>query len=148
VATDHDGIPIGWAAAGANRHGHKLLDPTLAELVRRGLLEDVETAHLDRGYGADTVRQLMAGYGISDVVNARRRATGSAKAKVPGAARTAFGRSSGPTPGSPTSDSSAATPTAKVAHGLAQFALAVVFMITDKLIDWRDGWSPGCVAIR
>ena len=36
----------------------------------------------------------------------------------------------------------------KTRHRLAQFALAVVFIITAKLIDWRNRWSPGCVPIR
>ncbi len=28
------------------------------------------------------------------------------------------------------------------AHRLAQMALAVVFLLTAKLIDWRSRWSP------
>ena len=36
----------------------------------------------------------------------------------------------------------------KTRHRLAQLALAVVFIITAKLIDWRNRWSPGCVPIR
>jgi len=36
----------------------------------------------------------------------------------------------------------------KSVHRLAQFALAVVFLVTAKLIDWRNRWSPGCVPIR
>ena len=30
----------------------------------------------------------------------------------------------------------------KTIHRLAQFALAVVFLLTAKLIDWRNRWSP------
>ncbi len=30
----------------------------------------------------------------------------------------------------------------KVIHRLAQFALAVVCILTAKLIDWRNRWSP------
>jgi hypothetical protein len=33
-------------------------------------------------------------------------------------------------------------------HRLAQFALAVVFLLTAKLIDWRNRWSPGAAPIR
>jgi hypothetical protein len=36
----------------------------------------------------------------------------------------------------------------KPVHRLAQFALAVAFLLTAKLIDWRNRWSPGCVPIR
>ena len=43
---DAAGIPVGWAADGANRHDQTLFDPTLAAAAGRGLLEDVETLHL------------------------------------------------------------------------------------------------------
>jgi len=36
----------------------------------------------------------------------------------------------------------------KLVHRLAQFALAVVFLLTANLIDWRNRWSPGSVPIR
>lgn len=36
----------------------------------------------------------------------------------------------------------------KIKYHLAQFALAVTFLLTAKLIDWRDCWAPGCVPIR
>jgi hypothetical protein len=36
----------------------------------------------------------------------------------------------------------------KNSHRLAQLALAVVFLLTAKLIDWRNRWSPGSVPIR
>ena len=47
---DRAGIPVGWAADGANRHDTILFEPTLDDVARRGLLADVETLHLDRGY--------------------------------------------------------------------------------------------------
>ena len=33
-------------------------------------------------------------------------------------------------------------------HRLAQFALAVSFLLTAKLIDWRNRWSPSPACIR
>jgi hypothetical protein len=33
-------------------------------------------------------------------------------------------------------------------HRLAQFALAVSFLLTAKLIDWRNRWSPRSAPIR
>jgi hypothetical protein len=36
----------------------------------------------------------------------------------------------------------------KVAHRLAEFALAVTLLLTAKLIDWRNRWSPVVVPIR
>ena len=50
LAVDGAGIPVGWATDGANRHDSILFEPTLDSAARRGLLFDVETLHLDRGY--------------------------------------------------------------------------------------------------
>ena len=50
IATAAAGIPVGWTSAGAQRHDSVLLEPTLRALGDRGLLEDVQTVHLDRGY--------------------------------------------------------------------------------------------------
>ena len=36
----------------------------------------------------------------------------------------------------------------KPIHRRAQFALAVVCLLTAKLIDWRNRWSPGSLPIR
>jgi len=33
-------------------------------------------------------------------------------------------------------------------HRLAQFALAATFLLTAKLIDWRNRWSPSPACIR
>jgi hypothetical protein len=30
----------------------------------------------------------------------------------------------------------------RIAHRLAQLSLAIVLLITAKLIDWKDRWSP------
>lgn len=147
LATDRSGIPIGWATDGANRHDQKLLDATLGAVLRRGLLDDVATVHLDRGYDADTVRQTMADHEIADVVIARRRTTGRATAKrqVPLGLRWPVERTNA---WLANFGQLRRNTDRKIAHRLAQFALAVVFVITAKLIDWRNRWSPGCVPIR
>jgi hypothetical protein len=49
IATDHDGIPIGWEIDGANRHDFTLLEPTLDAIDGRGLHLDIATFRLDRG---------------------------------------------------------------------------------------------------
>ncbi|MGC8628169.1 MAG: hypothetical protein ACP5VR_11610, partial [Acidimicrobiales bacterium] len=36
----------------------------------------------------------------------------------------------------------------KSAHRLVQLALAVVFLLTAKLIDWRNRWSPVSTRVR
>jgi hypothetical protein len=44
-------IPIGWVIDEANRNDSILAEPTV-QAVDRGLLLDIETLHLDRGYDA------------------------------------------------------------------------------------------------
>jgi hypothetical protein len=58
IATDRAGIPIGWEQAGANRNDCKLFEPTLDAIDARGLIADIETLHLDRGYDNNEIRQL------------------------------------------------------------------------------------------
>ncbi len=43
VATDTNGVPIGWVTEGANRNDSILLAPTLDDVRKRGLLSDIET---------------------------------------------------------------------------------------------------------
>ncbi|MGI8874136.1 MAG: transposase [Egibacteraceae bacterium] len=79
LATDRNGIPIGWAIDGANRHDVRLFEPTLDAVERRaGLLAEIETLHLDRGYDAGTVRALCARRGLHDAVIAKKRKRGQA----------------------------------------------------------------------
>jgi hypothetical protein len=49
IATEHNGIPIGWEIDGANRHDFTLLEPTLDAIDGRGLHLDTATFHLARG---------------------------------------------------------------------------------------------------
>ena len=58
MLTDRWGIPLGWTVEGANRHDSVLLGP-LAATAARGLLTDIDTWHLDRGYDNSVVRRLV-----------------------------------------------------------------------------------------
>ena len=49
ILTDTVGIPIRWAADGANRNDSVLLAPTLHDAAGRGLLAEIDTLWLDRG---------------------------------------------------------------------------------------------------
>ena len=69
-----DRHPLGWAAAAANRPDAALLELTLDAVEARGLLEEIGTPHLDRGYDSAAVRRLCADKGIDDVDCPRRRA--------------------------------------------------------------------------
>ncbi len=50
MAAERHGVPIGWVIDGASRNDIRLLRPTLEAVADAGLLYDVETLHLDRGY--------------------------------------------------------------------------------------------------
>ena len=78
VATDANGIAVGWATDGANRHDSILFEPTLEAVSDRGLLFDVETLHLDRGYDSKGVRAFCEAVGITDVICAKKRPRGQA----------------------------------------------------------------------
>jgi transposase len=147
LATDAAGIPVAWTSAGAHRHDSVLLEPTIEELERRGLLDDVETVHLDRGYDSGATRARLSSLGLGDVVIAKRRRNGTARAKraVPLGLRWPVERTNS---WLSNFGQLRRNTDRKVAHRLAQFALAVVFLITAKLIDWRNRWSPGCTPIR
>ncbi len=140
IAADRHGIPIGWAIAGANRHDTVLLEPTLDTVQARGLISDVETLHLDRGYDNNPVRVLVAEVGIADLVCARKRRRGEATEPKPvplgmrwpvertnswlsnyGQLRRNTDRS--------------------IIHRLAAIALAVALILTIKLVKWADRWN-------
>ena len=76
LATDANGIPVGWATDGANRHDSILFEPTLDSVAQRGLLFDVETLHLDRAYDSKAVRALCEAVGITDLICAKKRPRG------------------------------------------------------------------------
>ena len=117
-----------------------MLAPTLTSIASRHLLVDVETIHLDRGYDANTVRATLATYGLDDAVIAKRRKRGEpAPVKVGLGLRwpvertnswmTNYGQLRRNTDRQP-------------AHREAQLALALVFILAAKLIDWRNRWNP------
>jgi len=71
MMVDGEGIPLGVAAAGANRHDSPLLAPTLDALNSLGGLPDPVSVHLDRGYDSDVARRLLEERGLSGVISER-----------------------------------------------------------------------------
>ena len=67
VAADAAGTPIGWAIDGANRNDLKLLDPTLDAVAANGLLDEIGTLSLDRGYDYPKIRAGLAERGLTDL---------------------------------------------------------------------------------
>lgn len=139
--TERNGIPLGWAAEAANRHDWVLFEPTLASVAARGLHLDTETLHLDRGYDTGAARSLAHSFGIFDVVCAKKRkhSTAHARQRVPLGMRWPVERTNA---WLANFGQLRRNTDRRGAHRLAQLALAVAFLVTAKLIDWRDRWSP------
>lgn len=141
LLTDRAGIPVGWAADGANRNDTTLLEPTLAA-APRGLLADVETLHLDRGYAGNPVLETCHSHGIEDVVRAKKRPRGKQRREpnaVPLGMRWTIERTNswlsnfGQLRRSTDRNTKAR---------LGQLALAIAVIITIKLFKWADRWTP------
>jgi hypothetical protein len=73
---DAEGIPLGWAIDGANRNDLKLLEPTLHAVASIGLLADIDTRHLDRGYDYPKVRAQLSALGLDGLDIQRRNKPG------------------------------------------------------------------------
>lgn len=141
VAVEAQGIPIGWAIDGANRNDVRMIEPTLDAVADDGLVLDIETLHLDRGYDYPVVRQRLERFGIGDL-NVQRRGT-----KVPGVKRqpvrlglrwiveatnswwSNYGQLRRNTD-------------RRIRHRHAALCLATTVLIIGRLLDFRDRWSP------
>lgn len=140
VATDRSGIPVGWTTDGANRHDSTLLEPTLQAVAERGLLPDIGTLHLDRGYDSALTTTRCAELGLTDVVCAKKRRKGQPKTKKPlslglrwPVERTNswfsnFGQLRRNTD-------------RLIPQRLGQIALAVTLILTIKLVKWAKRWT-------
>ena len=147
ILTDRFGIPIGWTIDGANRNDSVLLAPTLDAAATRGLLTDVETVWLDRGYDSGVTRQRLAARGLHDAIIARKRTRGSPEPNKhqPMGLRWPVERTNS---WLSNFGQLRRNTDRKTVHRLAQLALAVAFLLTAKLIDWRNRWSPDLSPIR
>lgn len=68
MAVDTKGIPVSWVLDGANCHDFKLLQPTLDTLVNNGLIHDLNTLHLDRGFSyKNATPRAIAPYNIPNL---------------------------------------------------------------------------------
>lgn len=140
IATDRNGVPIGWAVDGANRNDCVLFPPTIATVASRGLLDDIETLHLDRGYDNGVVRGHCAALGIDDLVCARKRKRGTATTKraVPLGLRWPVERTNSWF----SNFGQMRRNTDRYTHQrLAQIDLVVALILTIKLIKWADRWN-------
>ena len=145
VATDANGVPIGWVTEGANRNDSILLAPTLDDMKERGLLADIETLWLDRGYDSELTRTRLVERGITDAMIAKKRKRGSATGTKhqPMGLRWPVERTNSwlSNFGQLRRNTDRFS-----AHRLAQFALAVALIITVKLVKWAKRWDSMAVA--
>jgi transposase len=141
VAAERHGIPIGWAIDGANRNDVRMLAPTLEAIAEIGLLVDIDTLHLDRGYDYPKVRRELHDWGLVEL-DIQLRGT-----KVPGVKKqpirlglrwiveatntwwSNYGQLRRNTD-------------RRSRHRHAALCLATTILIIGRLIDWRDRWSP------
>ena len=140
VATDTNGVPS-VGQRGANRNDSVLLAPTLDDIDERGLLSEIETMWLDRGYDSGLTRTRLAERGITDAVmprSARGDQSEGAKRQPMGlrwpVERTNSWLSNFGQLRRNTDRFSA--------HRLAQFALAVALIITVKLVNGQRDGTP------
>jgi transposase len=148
VATDLLGAPIGWVIDGANRHDSILLEPTLQAVAARGMLLDVETLHLDRGYDSALTTERCHSLGVTDIVCAKKKRPAQKKHKTKTKTKTKkpltlglrwpvertnswfsnFGQLRRNTDRFST-------------QRLGQIALAVALILTVKLVKWAKRWT-------
>lgn len=140
VATEAAGIPVGWTIAAANRNDSPLLPATLDAVAARGLLEEIGTLHLDRGYDNGVVAAACAAMGLKDVVCARKRKPGKGKTKKPvslgmrwpvertNSWLSNFGQLRRNTD-------------RLIPQRMGQMALAVALILTVKLVKWAKRWN-------
>ena len=143
ICTERNGITLGWTTDGANRQDNTLLPATLAAVAERGLLVDIETLHLDRGYDNGIVRADCEQLGLTDVIIARKRK------RRPGRNRARVRLSLGMRwPVERTNSwfvnygQLRRNTDRQPSHRDLELALAASIIITIKLITWRNRWSP------
>jgi putative transposase len=69
-----DGVPIGLAVEGANRHDFKMVKETRTSIpIQRPTPtpEKLQGMYLDKGYDFDEVRELLVAFGFTDHIRAR-----------------------------------------------------------------------------
>ena len=95
IATDTAGVPLGWSISAANVHDVHLLAPTLDVVAQRGLIGEIGTLWLDRGYDGLRVPDQLAERGIDDAIIAKHR-EGRPERDRRTPSSVCVGRSSGP----------------------------------------------------
>jgi len=142
VATDRWGIPLGWTTDGANRNDSVLLEPTLQAVADRGLLTDIQTLHLDRGYDSALTTTRCTDLGLSDVVCAKKQPKGKGKTKIKKPLSLGMRWPVERTNSWFSNFGQLRRNTDRIiAQRLGQLALAVTLILTVKLVKWAKRWT-------
>jgi len=126
----------------------KLLGPTLDDVADAGLLEEIETLHLDRGYDYPKIRVQLAGLGLDDLNIQRRTKTGVAVTAKPPLRLGLRWVVEGTNSWFSNYGQLRRNTDRRTHHRHAQLCLVVALLVTAKLIDWRNRWSPESRPIR
>jgi transposase len=141
VASERHGVPIAWAIDGANRSDVRMLVPTLDAVDATGLLGDVGTLHLDRGYDSGAVRGWLMDCGVAEFEIQRRGTKVVGVTKQPLRLGLRWIVEATNTWWSNYGQLRRNTDR-RVRHRHAALCLATVILIVGRLIDWRNRWSP------
>ena len=141
VASERHGVPIAWAVDGANRSDVRMLVPTLDAVDATGLLGDVGTLHLDRGYDSGAVRGWLVDRNVADFEIQRRGTKVVGVTKQPLRLGLRWIVEATNTWWSNYGQLRRNTDR-RVRHRHAALCLATVILIVGRLIDWRNRWSP------
>lgn len=154
LVTDHDGVPVGWTTAAANRPDASLLAATLDDVARRGFLTTLERLHLDAGYHWAPVLTDCADRGLVVVSPPRRTRSKTGHGRFAKGRRRQHYRAVAHRPDRqrwPIERTNSwlsnfgqlrRNTDRTHHHRQAQMALAITLLLTAKLIDWRNRWSP------
>jgi len=140
VAVERHGIPIGYAIDGANRNDVRMLEPTLDAIAAIGLLVDIDTLHLDRGYDYPVVRQRLAAFGLTEL-DVQRRGTKQQGKKQPITLGLRWIVETTNSWWSNYGQLRRNTDRRNI-HRHAALSLATTALIIGKLLDYRHRWSP------
>ena len=141
VASERHGVPIAWAIDGANRSDVRMLVPTLDAVGAAGLLDDIGTLHLDRGYDSGAVRGWLVDCGVAEFEIQRRGTKIVGVTKQPLRLGLRWIVEATNTWWSNYGQLRRNTDR-RVRHRHAALCLATVILIVGRLIDWRNRWSP------
>lgn len=76
LAVDGAGIPLAWTLDSGNRNDYPMLRPTLDATFANRHVETIDTLHLDRGFGYQSLPEKLEGYDITKVNALMRKKPG------------------------------------------------------------------------